>query len=680
MKTIYKNQVFQPLILLLTLSFILLQSTVSFAENKILSDILEANKPASGNARKARHEQLKTDILRLSDREVEEIALTLSDPDFQNPDLLIFLLLTRLESHPITQLTTERLVQGLVTQRKNYLPDSSIKDLTTLLIEQQNKSAFSDKIITLLLEALTHPPEVYQRSVIKILGSVSPPDARYHSIVQGLLSTLNNQDRLYLHDTIIDTFIAHRQITLQTAGAKNALMQAALYSSRLGIRLSTIELLISLDIDRESADLLSQSLAETLAPTINNLWSDSKGYATFSQWPDRAANALAKLSSPPYPDNILRAWLTFWKIYHAADALTLLEQAHQRSELSQNYIDELYIIAKSEYSPERRQRVYKALFSPRNADVDNLLKQYSHGDNLQRIEAGVGLQVLLEQNKFEPSTIQSVENLLFQDREFQEKHSEELRGTAYALLKMYSLTHQSKEDVLSNALRQYPNDRELQTILSEFSIQTRGLYKTILLYADDKTLPANFRAGLLRTFAKQSTPSQHTDELEQFFRKIIDTNEGYNNVQAAAHALKIMGKMPPLHATFQNTNFQSNVLVIAWLSMVALLLLGLPIGIIFATNLRQDSGKPAAIGIKLTAATFWIGLSAVFAVALLAGLLGSIGHNTAPGPDKVFHANIFAYACAFVYLLILVALFKGQKEIAQSKPQHEPTTQADELR
>jgi hypothetical protein len=118
-------------------------------------------------------------------------------------------------------------------------------------------------------------------------------------------------------------------------------------------------------------------------------------------------------------------------------------------------------------------------------------------------------------------------------------------------------------------------------------------------------------------------------------------------VQAAGNALNTHGASTPLRVTLTDRKFQGSLVGYIFLTMVALNTITFFAGMISALMTPRGTAK-GVIGRLVLWSLLTVGVIA----ALLIGLVGFIGHNSAPPPATSLAMNIPAIGATAIYVAV----------------------------
>jgi len=194
-----------------------------------------------------------------------------------------------------------------------------------------------------------------------------------------------------------------------------------------------------------------------------------------------------------------------------------------------------------------------------------------------------------------------------------------------------------------------------------------GLDVLVRRYANNQSIEETVRRALLNMFYAEVRESRQMDAATTAavadFGRTADSSFSIN---VASKILETSGMAIPWSIRIRQDDFQWQLL--SWLGLLSLAVgaaAGLYALVLVALPRRKSGlrGAHRAIGFAL-----WLILSALFAGAALAALLHSIGHNSAPPPDRALPYYAATLAISIVLLMLAVGL-RRQRDRGSTIPQ-----------
>ena len=122
--------------------------------------------------------------------------------------------------------------------------------------------------------------------------------------------------------------------------------------------------------------------------------------------------------------------------------------------------------------------------------------------------------------------------------------------------------------------------------------------------------------------------------------------------------MRAWGVTPPLRVALQNHVNQSNALFAVFVGLVITNFSAAVVGLIGVSRLplKSETRRPAAVRAAILIA--WLSLTAGMLVLLGGGVIGFLGHNSAPSPTATLLWNLPAYGGTVVYVLLTWLLWR----------------------
>jgi hypothetical protein len=432
------------------------------------------------------------------------------------------------------------------------------------------------------------------------------------------------------------------------------LVQSALSDSYMTVRMDAMELLAHRDIDDATRTALSMSLASEMVAPTQELWASSRGLREHETLNDRAVTVLADLHVPPYPDHVIGAWITQTRSYKPQKSLEALRSVYVRDELSDEQINELVDIAERHRRASEREMIYAMLFVELQAGtlMDALIGFESAEYETSRIRAGYALKQRYS-GKEVPDRVADVAA-----RVAIAGSNPELRAIAANLLSNTQGDQMQSEHQLIAALKTHPDDYDIYSAIVDFYGPDRA-EDLVTRYANDATLSVTFRRHIIQELGKQTlTDAGLSPGAENTLKEVARHADDYFLVQYAGDALRAWGVTPPLRVALQNHANQSKALFAVLVGLVITNITAAVIGLIgvFKLPLKSETKRPAAVRAAILVA--WISLTAGMLVLLGGGVIGFLGHNSAPSPTATLLWNLPAYGGTVVYVLLTWLLWR----------------------
>ncbi len=183
-----------------------------------------------------------------------------------------------------------------------------------------------------------------------------------------------------------------------------------------------------------------------------------------------------------------------------------------------------------------------------------------------------------------------------------------------------------------------------------------GAESLVRLYVADAELPISFRLNFIHNLVKQGDKSQPLQpESIALLQEFGSNNNQYSVMSVLASVHAAWGLSLPLNLWFKLKQTQNNLLVSGWLLCTGLVLLA---SIYCLVKSLQLAG-----GRRIRWLLVWLCMVLLTLVAFAIGVLGSLGHNSAPPPLQVLQANSLYFSLSLVFVGLALWLRRvGKKE------------------
>ena len=515
-------------------------------------------------------------------------------------------------------------------------------------------SGLSDEAFTELIKALDHLAMLNRSAAIEVLAATRSADGRYKTAVESVYAALAANDHQHTRSSAIAALTRLTRDQAMPADVLQGLVQSALSDTYMTVRMDALELLAVRDVDDATRTLLSMSLANELVTPTPELWANSRGIREHETLNDRAVTVLAALHVPPYPDHVIGAWINQTRTYEPQKSLQALRSVYERGELSDEQIGEVVGIAEKHRRASEREMVYEMLFVELQAGtlMDALIGFESAEKHASRIRAGYALKQQYK-GKEVPDRVADVAA-----RVAIAGSDAELRAIAASLLVNTQSDQIQSEHQLIAALKRHPEDYDIYSAIVDFYGPDRA-EDLVSKYANDDTLSVTFRRHIMQELGKQTmTDAGLSPAAENTLKEVARHADDYYLVQYAGDALKAWGVTPPLRVALQNHVNQSKALFAVLVGLVITNFTAAVFGLIgvFKLPLKSETRRPAAVRAAIFIA--WLSLTAGMLVLLGGGVIGFLGHNSAPKPEATLLWNLPAYGGTVVYIFLTWLLWR----------------------
>jgi len=549
--------------------------------------------------------------------------------------------------------------QGFSEQSLIYLAEGLSGELTRqfdpataiskILSSAHSSKGLPEEAFSALIMALDHIAMLNRSAAIEVLAATGDEDTRHSIAMEAVLHALNTNEHQHTRSSAIGGL---DRLTGKQAMPPNVLagvLQSATTDSYMTVRMDALELLANRDIDAVLRETVSTSLAAEIVTPTYELWKRSSGLGTHKGLGDRATAVLAALHEPPFPDHVISAWIAQTRGHLPEKSLEALKRVYDREELSAEQIAELIQIAEGHRQPVNREVIYRMLFVELQAGtlMDALIGFERADDEASRVRAGYAIKEQYR-GKEVPDRVADVAA-----RVSVSGTNTELRAIAAGLLSHTRRDREHRESQLIGALERHPEDYDIHRSIIAF-YGTDNLDELVTRYAADTDLSLSFRTAIIRELGEQTvTEPGLSAAAEDTLKDVARNAADYYLIQAAGNTLDVWGIHPPLRVAFTKRENQSMALFAV---LIAIALLNLIAGLIALINLfklplrTEDEGKRTAIRTGMVIG--WLVLSLGMTVLLGAGLIGFLGHNSAPKPGDTMIWNTPAYVGTVIYVLL----------------------------
>jgi hypothetical protein len=531
-----------------------------------------------------------------------------------------------------------------------YDPASSI---AKVLSSVQEKTGLSDATFAELVKALDHPAMLNRSAAIEVLAVTRAEDRRFATAVDSIFRALTTHDHQHTRSTAIAGLGKLTRDQTMSPDVLQGLVVAATTDPYMTVRMDALELLAARDIDEATRTFLSMSLASEIISPTQEVWGRSSGLREHDSLKDRAVAVLGDLHMPPYPGHVIGAWTALTKTYEPQQSLQTLRSAYERDELTAEQIDELVQIAEGHRRASEREMIYAMLFVELQAGtlMDALIGFEGADDGASRIRAGYSLKRQYR-GKEVPDRVADVAARVAIDGS-----DAELRAIAASLLSNTQRDHWQSENQLIAALERHPEDYDIHTAIVDFYGPAR-IQDLVVEHATDATLSVTFRRHIVQELGKQTAMAAGLSPgAENTLKEIARHAEDYYLVQYAGETLKAWGVTPPLRVALQNHGNQSKALFVILVGLAIFNLIAAIVALISVFKLPLKAERNLA-AIRTVMVILWLSLSVVMLVLLGAGVIGFLGHNSAPSPKATLFWNLPAYAGTVVYVFLTWLLWR----------------------
>ena len=528
------------------------------------------------------------------------------------------------------------------------------KSIAKILSSVHEDTGLSDEAISELIRALDHLAMLNRSAAIEVLATTRPEDDRYDKAVASVNAALVANEHQHTRRSAIAALTRLSRDRAMSPDVLQGLVQSALSDSYLTVRMDAMELLAHRDIDDATRTALSMSLVSEIVAPTPELWANSRGIREHETLNDRAVTVLADLHVSPYPDHVIGAWIALTRTYEPQKSLQALRSVYLRDELSDEQINELVDIAERHRRASEREMVYAMLFVELQAGtlMDALIGFESAEYETNRIRAGYALKQQ-HSGKEVPDRVADVAA-----RVAIAGSNAELRAIAANLLSNTQGDQMQSEHQLIAALKTHPEDYDMYSAIVDLYGPDRA-EDLVTRYANDAALSVTFRRHIMQELGKQTvTDAGLSPDAENTLKEVARHADDYYLVQYAGDALRAWGVTPPLRVALQNHANQSKALFAVLVGLVITNFTAAVVGLIgvFKLPLKSETKRPAAVRAAILIA--WLSLTAGMLVLLGGGVIGFLGHNSAPSPTATLLWNLPAYGGTVVYVLLTWLLWR----------------------
>ncbi len=520
------------------------------------------------------------------------------------------------------------------------------------------KTGLSDEAFSELIKALDHPAMLNRSAAMEALAATRPDDGRYGTAVEGIHSVLTTNDHQHTRSSAIAALARLTRDQAMPLKVLDGLARIATVDPYMTVRIDAMELLAARDIDVETRTLLSTSMAGEIISPTQEVWGRSSGLGQHNSLKDRAVAVLGDLHVPPYPEHVIGAWIALTSSYESQKSLEALRPVYERDELTAGQIDELVRIAEMHRRASEREMIYAMLFVELHAGTlsDALIGIESAADEASRIRSGYALKQQYSGKEVSERVAAVAARVAIDGSDA------ELRAIAASLLSNTKSDHGQSENHLIAALQKHPEDYDIHTAIVDFYGPNR-IEDLVVEYATDAALSVTFRRHIIQQLGKQTVPDAGLSaDAENTLNEVARNADDYYLVQYAGDTLKAWGVTPPLRVALQNHKNQSKALFVILVGLVIVNVVAAVGGLInvFKLPLKTEKNRAA---IRTVMVIVWLSLSTGMLVLLGAGVIGFLGHNSAPKPIATLLWNLPAYAGTIVYVSLTWLLWwRARKE------------------
>lgn len=543
-------------------------------------------------------------------------------------------------------------LSGKVTQ--SYLSATAIADA---LSPVQAGPGLPDAAFSALIEALGHPAMLNRSAAIDVLAATRDSDDCHATVVNALLVVLNTNDHEHTRGRAIAGLARLNAGRPFPAIVIDSVVHTATSDPYMTVRMAALEALAEQDIDLQRRRTLSASLAAEIVTPTAELWNRSRGLDEHRGLGDRATAVLQKLHDPPYPAQVIDAWIAQTRGHLPEKSLMALRPVHLHGELSDAQIAELVRVAETQRLPIDREMIYRVLFDGLgDGALAEALVVFERGDDEPRsVRSGYEIKEQYR-GKAVPDEIADVAA-----RVALSGGNEEMRGIAASLLSHAVKNRALRESQLISALASHADDNGIQNAIID-SYGSDRLYELIVKYAADPAISVSFRHRIIREFGKRKSMNSNGEivgearlsaELENTLKAVARYADDYYLIQAAGDTLEAWGIRPPLRVSLKKRENQSKALFVLLIGMVIVNLVASLNALMHLCTLplrTEAAGKRKVVRSAMLVG--WLALFLGMAALLAVGLIGFIGHNSAPKPVDTMMLNVPAYLGTMTYVAI----------------------------
>jgi energy-converting hydrogenase Eha subunit A len=352
---------------------------------------------------------------------------------------------------------------------------------------------------------------------------------------------------------------------------------------------------------------------------------------------------------------VIKAWIEQTRRRQPENSLRELRRVFERGELSEQNIAELLQIAERHRMPSDREMIYATLFEQLHAGgLTEALKAFEKAAvEVDRVRAGYALKEQFRGREVPERVADAAARIAIAGS------SEELRGIAAGLVSRETRDREGRERQLISALGRHPDDDGIQrSIIALY--QPDQIDELVVEYAAKPDLSVTFRRRIVNELREQTqTSAGLSPAAENALKEVARSSDDYYLVQYAGSALQAWGISPPLRVAFRNRDNQSMALFVI---LIALVIVNLVAGVAALVSIFRlpiaavDKGRRTAIRVGMVAGL--VVLSAGMLVLLGAGVIGFMGHNSAPSPKASLLWNIPAYIGTVIYVSLAWLLLR----------------------
>jgi hypothetical protein len=545
-------------------------------------------------------------------------------------------------------------LSGELTQQ--YSPAKAIAET---LAEVHVSRGLPEPAFSALVLALDHIAMLNRSAAIEVLAVTRTGDEHYATAMESILHALESNDHQHTRSSAIAGLARLSGDRALPANVLEILVEKAMTDPYMTVRMDALELLTGQDIDGPLRDSLSKSLTAEITTPTHDLWARSSGLRQHETLKDRAAVVLGAFHEPPYPDHVIDAWIALTGSYEPDKGLEALRPVFERGELSDEQIAELVQVAERHRRGTEREKVYAMLFVELQAGtlMDALIGFESADDEASRIRAGYALREQYR-GKEVPDRVADVAA-----RVSLAGSSPELRGLAAGLLSRSYRDRVSRESQLIAALARHPDDGDIHTAIVDL-YGPEHIDELVIEYASSAELSVSFRRRIIIDLGKQAeTGSGLSPGAENTLKDVSRNAEDYYLVQYAGDTLKAWGVRPPLRVTLKNREVQSRALFVVLVCLLIINLVAAIVALISIFKLRlKTEVEGRRVAIRASMVIGFLLVSAGMLALLAAGVVGFLGHNSAPRPSATLLWNLPAYAGTVVYVFLIGLLWRRARK------------------
>jgi len=567
----------------------------------------------------------------------ELLRVATTNPEVANRAMDSVLLLVRQQAPYSEQsllYVAETLGSGLQIHRyqslKNVLTSDELQPL-------------SDAVFDILIRDLKG---AYGRMAVDVLTTIPLSDSRLAQVGEALRRTWERDDlSRYQKDNVIQKFASMYNADPMPAAIVDSLVDLAITEPHLSPRVAALEAISLQTVDATRSDELGRALsAYFLPPQSNASGEEHMTYNERMELRSRTAFSLLELLDAPYPDFVVDLWLLELSTNQYEAELAAMQEIVSAQPLTDDQFAKLTrILDKGPRGLQPQHSLLSLEFSPISSDeLEDATNAFrSSFDVTTKIQAGYRLLIDYGANRV-PTTIADVAA----DYLDGESGNKLLQVSLYLVDNAASDEARYTELLVDAASRHSENDRRYKKYLNVFL--DRNTDSLVLRYAGDKRQSEGFRYRILLMAGRHLEDGEPlSPEVADLLESIARHDDSIRLVQSAGRALKAHGASTPARVTLTDPKLQGSVLAFVFVVMLAVNIIAFVAGLISAMVTPGGTSK-GVVGRLFLWSFLTIGMIGV----LLFGLVGFIGHNSAPPLHTAVGMNFPAFIGTAIYVSI----------------------------